>query len=592
MAREGNIEIGLVLETDTGDSKQELGSLVDKLDDLVGQMDQLEDAADGAGGGLEDAAKDARTFGNSLRDARKSARTFGKSVSSALGNIRKGVEIARRAFEVLKIALRATVGAALEFREAGDPMVKTLTDAQRSAKLLGARLGDAVLPALVGVAKAFSPMVKAAQEYLKANNKIIASEIVESLVDVGRVILDVLAPALVIGNKAIVGLGLAFDALKVIAGLVMGEIANLVKLGVQQIADIADDLGIENSFTRELQGVTENLDAMVKDFSKQTDATVAEMERNVAEMEKFEATIDAAKAAADEFLNGVLVAGMKAAADATSGTNKTLEEQAAALDALRKAQADSAAALAEEEQTAAALRAEAIAVDKLEQEESLRLKLAIAEELALVREMETQAIIDANETRFQSDLAAFDKRKELAENTAKAQVQLLGEVRDAFQSNLSAALIDGITGAKSFAAAFSQMADAVVADLVRIGVQKALTGIFDLVFGGGTGLAGGLLGTLLGVATGAHGGLVTGGTRGRDTVPALLGQGEIVLPPDIADVFRGIREGGGGAMGGGAPVFNLTIINNSVLPPDVDRMERQINETITPVIQRALQMGG
>lgn len=80
----------------------------------------------------------------------------------------------------------------------------------------------------------------------------------------------------------------------------------------------------------------------------------------------------------------------------------------------------------------------------------------------------------------------------------------VGDMNDALQGvevdglkSLESGLTDVITGTKSVAAAFKQMATSIIQDLIRIGIEKAILGAIG-GGGGGGGLFGGLLGGIFG----------------------------------------------------------------------------------------------
>lgn len=623
MSRTGSIDIGLSITADAGDAADELGTVSSELDTMAKQMDELEDASDDAGDELKKAAKDADTFRKQLKRARDGAGTFGKSVKSAMEVARKGVDLARKAFALFRIAMSATVGQALQFRKAGDGMVKTLTDAARSVRLLGARVGDVLLPVLVGLAKAFAPLAKAAQAYLKENQRLIAQDIVTTFVDVGRVLVDLLSPALLAAGNIVAGLSLTWDALQFAVNksvaLQLKAIGTMVDVGRRSMITLS--LGIETPVTDALAEASAALNDFGDVFDESAAANVAAMEKTTSSLDKFEQGLEDAEEAADEFLNRVYIEGQKTAATSTIGTTKTIEEQAKALERLkaqeeafatrRQALADLVTAkwlesgkVREESIKAGLAREQRLFQVRKEQAERLQdLRKELADEMSQIREKQA----DEEEARLEKQAQAMEA---LAVNVGS---RLAGAFEDAvastksFRDALDEANETGLEGQEAIAeatkntvsatealeTAFTQMAEQMLQDLARIAAQKAFEAIIGFALGGltgGAGVGGGLLAGLFGglFSGAASGGIVVGGTRGRDTVPALLGKDEIVLPPDVADIFRGIREGGQPAAAGGGGAVALTFNFPTMIAPDADRMKRDINEKITPVVLEAL----
>lgn len=129
----------------------------------------------------------------------------------------------------------------------------------------------------------------------------------------------------------------------------------------------------------------------------------------------------------------------------------------------------------------------------------------------------------------------------LAVSVAKASdelAQFKEEANQAVQSNLRSFLEDGVREAKNLGEAFTNMADSIIADLVRI----ASRAVADQIFGGLFNIAGANSGNLLGKALGflgfargglvrySGGGIVRGpGTGTSDSIPGVTSTGRPIL---------------------------------------------------------------
>lgn len=138
------------------------------------------------------------------------------------------------------------------------------------------------------------------------------------------------------------------------------------------------------------------------------------------------------------------------------------------------------------------------------------------------------------------------------------------------------ALVQGENSLRALGQAFKNWAAQAIASigavLLRFLFLKAVLALIPgagqvLSFAGKifdpTGVAGGQTAV---PTRGATGGLVVGGSLGRDSVPALLAPGEIVLPTPVASAFSRLTQGGGapfgalaGLAGGGGGIVNVTI---------------------------------
>jgi len=138
-------------------------------------------------------------------------------------------------------------------------------------------------------------------------------------------------------------------------------------------------------------------------------------------------------------------------------------------------------------------------------------------------------VMRSNETQREAYLRSFQKTT--------------GQISEAFDrvkidglESLNGAIVDTIMGAKSLGDAFKNVASQIIADLLRIAVQRAVIGpLADALFGGGgaggSGGGSGILGKIFGFANGtshAPGGLALVGERGPELVN--LPRGSKVYP--------------------------------------------------------------
>lgn len=122
-------------------------------------------------------------------------------------------------------------------------------------------------------------------------------------------------------------------------------------------------------------------------------------------------------------------------------------------------------------------------------------------------------------------------------------MKVFGDIKDGF-GNVVTNLINGN---KSIAQSFKEVASSIIGSLQQIAIKRFSQGIFDSLFGAAGSAGGGLLGSLFGAASKgvqvysspvgpfpgvtqfASGGIVTGGTPGKDSVPIMAMPGEGIL---------------------------------------------------------------
>jgi hypothetical protein len=192
--------------------------------------------------------------------------------------------------------------------------------------------------------------------------------------------------------------------------------------------------------------------------------------------------------------------------------------------------------------------------------------------------------------------------RKAAEAERMASAQRLAQQEAAVASSIQSGLLGAYEAAKRGPKAF---ADFALAELERIAVSSVLRVIARSLASAFTGGVGGGLLSILGFADGgfvpqrfAAGGRVRGGTPGKDSVPALLMPGELVVPTDVAstlpqsfvDALLGRRTlprlAAGGVVGGAsvapaapAPVY-VALNVQTAAPPTSAAVERLVRDSL------------
>lgn len=205
------------------------------------------------------------------------------------------------------------------------------------------------------------------------------------------------------------------------------------------------------------------------------------------------------------------------------------------------------------------------------------------------------------------------KRLEEAEKEALKNQNFIATRATNFLFNTFSSAFDGvIQGTKTLGQAFVQLGKSIVKAIteaiVKLLLFKALTAIFSggtsLVAAGPAGALGGLLGGVLGFNKGgmvpkfAGGGFVSGGTPGRDSVPAMLTPGEFVLPKNVVDTIKssipstsnkfntGGLVGGNNIRGG-----SNTVVIQTLSVPDRAQFRRQLRDSLVPELKELKRNG-
>ncbi|WP_310533122.1 tape measure protein [Novosphingobium sp.] len=327
------------------------------------------------------------------------------------------------------------------------------------------------------------------------------------------------------------------------------------------------------------------------------------------------------------------IAGIAADKDYNAGQKKILSAQVEELAFHERARIDFEKK-ARLEQEAAALSGERYRVDSEALQGQYELADSQAERKRIALEMidleeryqrslldailASEAATDAEKKRAQVAIdglnaASADRREQAKRGNETPAERYLRELRKSKDSvnesidqikidglnALNDGLVDAIMGAKSLGEVFKNVANQIVADLLRIAIQRALIEpLADALFGGGSsggggsssGIGGGLLGlgnSLLGQVFGmsgrASGGPVRGGQMYRVNEGASPGRVEGFIPQGSGTIIPlgRMNVAQGGAQGGGVTTVRLE------LSGDIDARIDQRSSTVAVQVVRA-----
>ena len=491
--------------------------------------------------------------GVSVKTATKAVGLFGKAGSQAFDGIRAGadvmfkaMEIGKRAFEILNATLGESIRKALEFRRKGDPVLKWFKDMQRETDVLRARVGDALIPVVQGLAEGFGLVGDGASKWVAQNQRLIGTKILEWLQSVGHFLINGIAIGATLAGKAFLGWELIISGVQAVVNKFFATFFEGNAQVLDAMSSMARAVGA-GGFADALKSATNYVRGFGNEFEASGDKAAKEVEKTVAKIDELDLAIKKLKLTAESTLDKGIAKGLEKVNENSKGVRRTIDEQAAAsVKAREDAKKTEEAVIAMSGKMSAAMGE---ASDK-----SAKAASTISGGYDTIVASMEKSIAVATESMVTGEKTAMRSLKDAAKETRDIIISTMKQVVLAEAIKASSRVFSGFSTIPIVGPALGAAAGAAA---------------FGVVMG------------LLSLAKFQQGGIVTGGTPGIDSVPALLMPGERVMT--VNEVHQ--EKSGGRPQPRQRPV---TIVNNfnSVVPPqsaDAKRAARRIKNDVDRV---------
>lgn len=587
---------------------------------IINVQSQNAAALEKISGQLSNIGKSSEKAAGSASKGVTAFQTLGKSFVF----LNQGLEASKKAFRLFEQTVVSSIAKALDFRDATDPGKRAITEFGREVEVTQARLGDMFVPLLVGVAKAVTPILKAFQNWISLNRELIQSDIIKWVATLSLALTSTLGAAVNVVSGIWLGLkltviGVLMDIAKgleiITAPLdllpdsfqaALGPLANMSatfgdffehqkKEAGQAIQDWKDqNKAVEglNLAVADVIGTAEHLAGSFKDASQKGRKTSAERaaafakeKKELEELDKIfqesakraanaNAEHDKEVATAREKFRAAESAALEASyayqvqldREKNAAIEQGLDQQKEALDEFlsdtENSARDRAAAIV---QAMDALKNVDLPNDKIEERQKELKKLLRSTNKEIARETAesyrkvgsiiSSTLGDALSNVIDGTFNAVDILKGLAKSVIKLLVDI------AAQSIVSSLIQQSANEA---------VAEAAVTSNARTAASAAFAANIGIPFIGPIVAAAAAVAAFAAASAFAAGGLVEGGTPGKDSVPAMLTPGEYVLPTHVVESIRAGRppskqahyssggmvsaRGGSGGSSGGSPV--------------------------------------
>jgi len=179
-------------------------------------------------------SKTVRRLAGGFNSMGRSAGGMLKNVGKRLAGLRlsivalnSGLEILSKAWNFLGGAVRKAIDSSIEFRGSEDKMIRKFTESKDTLDSYAAKLGDSIIPAILGVGIAIDKVIPKGEDWLETNRELITLRIIEWAMKFSRILVFSLSRAI---NTVNLGLGGAKIILTVLKGMISGLVGTALKL--------------------------------------------------------------------------------------------------------------------------------------------------------------------------------------------------------------------------------------------------------------------------------------------------------------------------------------------------------------------------
>lgn len=466
-----------------------------------------------------------------LRGVAKETENSGKKAKEADGSFEKFVKRAFAgvvAFEAFKKTIKAVsevfrdlVEKSLEFRMPMDEVRMAVEELGTSINKIQALIGDQLTAALAAANTAFKPLLDQTKAYFADDPAAKYAATIEAVAKFGLTLVRITVPAMKLLLNAINNIRLAGEQVSKAIAFITGDQAGY-RMAEKNILNIQNGwLDLQETIDSAQNGIEGAFHSMIRNADQ----------------------LGAKFAANDQLTEKGAAKAIKAAQEREAAENraaqKIIEEQRIT-EGLQK-KLDDNRKKREEERIK-------FAMDKLKaQEEASR---AVGAQQEQTREEANRQLIEAEDAQIKKQEELDKKREQGIQAAAAATNSFLSTlIRTGDAGGAALAFLDSVLSS------IIQKLSEIIAKQAAFAVLNYFTGgLFGALFGAD---GGGVSKFAIGEGY-AAGGFVSGGTPGRDSVPAMLMPGEFVLPKHTVDSIRNGTPPSNSHYANGGPVVSTS----------------------------------
>jgi hypothetical protein len=281
---------------------------------------------------------------DAVRSASERAGNALKTVGMAATFLNQGLELAKKGWELFRMAVVDNIAAMVEYRGEQDVISKRFAAMADDAKFTRAVIADLLTPAILGLSDAFQEAGNSIVDYINVNRRLIATNIIEFLAETARLLTAGVGEAVIWVSRAVSGLIEMWNLLK-------AAIETAVAGALQGVERLLSGLGAVAAWAnrRELATAMEETAATVQllgdTFSQSADENIEKMKEQVAAQAALEKGVRSVQATVIDFVDNNAVPAMlrwadswdgvrRKAADTEEAVVKTAKESKSAIEAV------------------------------------------------------------------------------------------------------------------------------------------------------------------------------------------------------------------------------------------------------------------
>lgn len=271
-----------------------------------------------------------------------SAKALEKSfsgINAGLAFFHRAIEIGKRGIEMFRSMILENIRSMIEYRGEHDAVTKRFKLLAEEAQYTRAVFVDLLTPAILGFQEAFNKVGSSLIDYINANRRLIATNIIEFLAETARILVTGVGEGLIWVSRAVSGVMEAWNTLRGVVESTIGSMIGNVASLLDSLASISEWAG-KDDLAESLNSASASVKALSAEFYKGAEDSFSAVEKQVAQQKSLETSIKGVQTTVRNFIDNEAVPAMLRWANSWDGVKKrsklAVEEMMKALRRLEK----------------------------------------------------------------------------------------------------------------------------------------------------------------------------------------------------------------------------------------------------------------